>query len=71
MAVTLAQADAVMDLMLPTWALGLLIAPDAPIVKTKSGRAWRCDIARHRWHRSEVRAKQCAFSALPMVKVQG
>lgn len=34
-----------------------------------SGKAWRCATGKHRWHRSEDRAKACKFSSMPMKSI--
>ncbi len=43
--------------------LSLPTAPDVPITRTASGRAWVCAEGKHRWHRDEDAAKWCAWRA--------
>lgn len=39
------------------------------LIRLPSGRVWRCDTGDHRLHRTEERARRCAWDALPMTMV--
>jgi hypothetical protein len=46
------------------------ISLDVQAALLPSGKSWRCDTGRHRWHRSEEMARRCAFAAFPMMQVR-
>jgi hypothetical protein len=45
------------------------ISLDVQAALLPSGKSWRCDTGRHRWHRSEEMARRCVFSMIAIRKV--
>ena len=65
MALTLLDSLAYFTATVP---LSMLYPPPVSLVAI-SPKRWRCATGDHRWHTSVVKARICAFVALPMVHI--